>query len=283
MIGYSTNKPISLANSNTIGSFDKKPLSMCYDISFRKEIKQLSDYFPGLIEDDRIHIQPEAATHIIGHAYAEHPIIYRNNTDGQLHLKLMEWGCIPFYIKDETLFKKSRTGMLNARSEKILTDTKSYWYKIRNRRCLIPVTGIYEHREITGWKNKVPYFIDIPDQSIFFLPGLYSVAELPDKSTGEILKRWTFTLITRQANEIMSKIHNGGENKGRMPLFLPLEKARQWVLDELTPEEYANLLKVEMPSSALRYYPVYTIRSSKLRPDGLDKHTIYQWPDLPEL
>src|SRR5947207_10425164 len=107
--------------------------------------------------------------------------------------------------------------MLNARSERILDDSKSYWFKIRNRRCLIPVTGIYEHREIAGWKKKVPYFVQLRDQEMFFIPGLYSVAELPNKETGEMIKLFTHTLITRDANSVMRDIHNGGDNKGRMP------------------------------------------------------------------
>ncbi len=256
---------------------------MCYDISFKKTIKQLSDYFPELQMSDEINVNFESAIHIIGHAFGEHPIIYKKNDDGKPHLKLMEWGCIPFYVKDENQFKKSRTGMLNARSEKILDDTKSYWYKIRNRRCLIPVSGIFEHREIAGWKHKVPYFIELKDQEIFFLPGLYSVAELPDKETGEMIKRWTFTLITRGANGVMKNIHNGGENKGRMPLFLPLEKAHDWIMNELDADEFKLLLNFEMPSNALAYYPVYTIRSPKLRPDEKAKDEYFAWPDLPEL
>src|SRR5215204_1658734 len=101
--------------------------------------------------------------------------------------------------------------MLNARSERILEDDTSYWFKIRNRRCLIPVSGTYEHREVKGWKKKVPYFVRLKKQPIFFLPGLYSVAELPDTQTGEIVKRWTFALITRDANQVMRWIHNGGD------------------------------------------------------------------------
>ena len=114
---------------------------MCYDISFSVDIKQLSDYFPDLIFDTQIDINFNATIHIMGHTYGEHPIIYKSQDDKNLHCRLMEWGCIPFYVKDESLFKKQRATMLNARSERVLEDPKSYWYKIRNRRCLIPVCG----------------------------------------------------------------------------------------------------------------------------------------------
>src|ERR1700712_4421811 len=149
---------------------------MCYDISFKIHIAELSDYFPELVFDTQMDMNFDG-THIMGHAYGEHPIIYRKREDQQLHCRAMEWGCIPFYVKEEQAFLRQRATMLNARSEKILADNKSYWYKIRERRCLVPVNGIYEHRAIKGWKKKVPYFVQLKEQPIFLLPGLYSVAE----------------------------------------------------------------------------------------------------------
>lgn len=257
---------------------------MCYDISFKVEIRQLSEYFPDLVHDDQISLNLEAAIHIIGHAYGNHPIIYRDiKGDGKLHIRLMEWGCIPYYIKDDSAFVKQRTSMLNARSERILQDTKSYWYKIRNRRCLIPVSGIYEHREIAGWKKKVPYLVALKDQPAFFLPGLYSVAEIVDKETGELQKRYTFTIITRTANGLMKQIHNSGDNLGRMPLFLPLELSKKWVDEELSDDEYKSLLDFEMPSENLTYKTVYTIRTPKPRPDSKNKDEEFEWEKLPAI
>ncbi len=255
---------------------------MCYDISFTVEIKELSDYFPDLIFDEQLEINFEG-THIVGHLYGNHPIIYRNKDDNKLHVKMMEWGCIPFYVKDLDKFKRQRATMLNARSERILGDTKSYWYKIRNRRCLIPLSGFYEHRKVTGFKNKVPYYITLKNQKMFFLPGLYSVAEIVDKETGEMIKHWSYTLITRDANSVMKQIHNDGENKWRMPLMIPFEQSKRWLDEELTEEDYKGILDFEMPSAELNYYPVYTIRSPKLRPDDKAKNEFYQWENLPEL
>ncbi|HMH33722.1 MAG TPA: SOS response-associated peptidase family protein, partial [Puia sp.] len=256
---------------------------MCYDISFKVKLETISDYFPDLIMDDQIDLEFGIRDHIIGHAYGEHPIIYRSREDHQLHLKLMEWGCIPFYVKDEKAFAKQRTTMLNARSERILDDTKSYWHKIKDRRCLIPLTGTYEHRGIKGWKNKVPYFVKPKNQDMFFLPGLYSVAELVNKETGELTKLWTFTLITRDANGAMKNIHNDGDNRWRMPLYLSLDKAKLWLNEDLNIENYRMILGYEMPSEELEYYPVFTIRSPKQRPDQKPKYEYWEWEKLPPL
>jgi putative SOS response-associated peptidase YedK len=163
--------------------------------------------------------------------YPEYPIIFRPKEDLQPHVRAMGWGVIEYYAPSalekltaklgdpqqaiKTFYddlKKKRNYFLNARSERIFDDPKSYRNKIKNRRCLIPVTAIYEHRDVVGWKNKVPCKVSPKEQSVFFLPGLYSVAKLPDPKTGEIAENWTFTLITRAANEGMRMIHNHGPN-----------------------------------------------------------------------
>ena len=256
---------------------------MCYDVSFTVNIKELSDYFPDLIFDDQIEMNFEASVHILGHAYGNHPIIYTNIDDFKLHCRLMEWGVIPYNVTDESLIARLRATMLNIRSERILADTKSYWYKIRNKRCLIPVTGIYEHRAIKGWKKKVPYFVKIEGEPLFFLPGLYSAANLIDKTTGEVEKRYTYGLITRKANKIMSYIHNDGDNAGRMPLFLTTDLCKKWVQKDLSTEEYQSILDYEIPDEQLDYWPVYTIRSPKERPDNKLKNEFYEWDKLPVL
>lgn len=255
---------------------------MCYDISFTINVKQLTDYFPNLVFDDQIKIDFDNAAHIMGHAYGLHPILYKNREDGQLHCRLMEWGCIPYYVKELKAFAKQRPTMLNARSERILADNKSYWNKIRNRRCLIPMTGFYEHRKVAGLTKKVPYLISIKEQPMFFLPGLYSVAKIADEH-GELQEIWSFTLITRKANKLMAQIHNDGENTERMPLMLPPELSRQWINDELTDEAYQAILDYEMPSEALSYHTVYTIRSPKPRPDDKAKNEVYAWEKVPDI
>ena len=250
---------------------------MCYDISLITPLTALASNFPGIIMDDEISMDTEKSIHLIGHSYGEHPIVFKNREDLQLHCRLMEWGCIPFYIKDEASFLKQRTFMLNARSERILEDKNSYWHKIRNRRCLVPIDGFYEHRKVQGFKNKIPYYITVKKQPLFFLPGLYSVVELPDKQTGELLRRFTFTIITRAANSLMQQIHNDGDNKGRMPLLLPFEKAKKWMEEELTPEAYQKIINFEMNQDELNYNTVFSIRTNKLRPDGKRKNEPFQW------
>jgi putative SOS response-associated peptidase YedK len=186
---------------------------------------------------------------------------------------MMEWGCIPHTVTDEEAFRERRTNMINARSERILDDPTNYWHKIRNMRCLIPVTGFYEHKAEPGFKHNIPYYIRLIHQDTFFLPGLYSVATLYNKQTKEWEKCWTYTLITRTANSVMREIHNHGPNKWRMPLMLPLELSKLWLNEQLSLADYRAILNYEMPSEELVYWSVYTLGVE--RPDGLAANAPY--------
>ena len=275
---------------------------MCYDISFTSSIRLLDEYFPDLVTDPQLDLDWSMA-HVMGNfVYPDYPVIFQPKEDNTPHLHIMSWGVIEYYAqtnlnkkikelgdpeKAMTAFyddlKKKRNNYLNARSERILDDPTSYWYKIRNRRCLVPVTGFYEHREVVGWKNKIPYRIWPKEQKIFFLPGLYSVAKLPDPKTGEAIEVWTFTIITRAANEGMKNIHNHGPNKHRMPLLLSFELSKKWIQPDLPDDEYRAILVTEMPFSDLDVCTVFTVRSPKLRPDGLTKDAPFSWEGLPAL
>lgn len=256
---------------------------MCYDISFEVSMRQLSDYFPDLIFDNQIEIEFLPFDHVQGvSVYNEHPIIYINRDDFKTHCRLMQWGIIEFFRKEIPDWKK-RNGMLNIRAERVLDDAKSYWHKIKNRRCLIPVSGIFEHRGIKGWKKKVPYWVKPKEQQVFFLPGLYSVSNIIDKETGEVNEIWTFGMITRSANSVMSHIHNSGENTNRMPLFLTLNLSKEFLSEDLDPKRYAEILNFEMTSDELMYHPVFTIRTPKERPDFQSKSAFWEWEKLPPL
>jgi putative SOS response-associated peptidase YedK len=252
---------------------------MCYDISFTTKMETIADYLPELVIDPQINFDFGRAVHVQAQAHSRFPVIVFEHARYQL--KPFEWGIIPEYMNTPEKVKKGRNGMCNARREKIVEDKRSYWHRIRRDRCLIPVTGIYEHREVKGWKNKVPYFVHVKGRELFCLPGLYHYPHFADAETGEITG--TYTLITRPANQVMEQIHNGGENAFRMPLFLPRELEMKWLLPDLTDAEIEDILAFELPSEALEFHPVFTIRTNKPRPDGREKAEPYEWPGLPRL
>jgi putative SOS response-associated peptidase YedK len=254
---------------------------MCLDIAFYSALQTIDDYFPNLTHDGEISFDLEMGMHFMALGHNRYPVIISEND--RYHRKYFEWGIITEYMDTPEKIKAMRKSMVNARSEKILEDKRSIWNRIRKTRCLIPVTGVYEHREIAGWKNKVPYHVHLKGRPMFCLPGLYHYnTKMPsDPETGEI--RGTFTLITRAANPVMRQIHNSGDNAYRMPLFLTKELEMEWLKPNLDDEEMARLLTYEMSADQIVFEPVFSIRGRTPRPDGQPKNAPYQYLDLPPI
>ena len=124
---------------------------MCLDIAFYSALELIDEYFPNLVHDGEIQFDLETSVHFFAIGHKKYPVI--TFEDDAYYRRLFEWGIIAEYMNTPEKVKMLRRSMVNARSEKIIDDKKSFWHRIRKKRCLIPVTGIYEHREIKGWKN----------------------------------------------------------------------------------------------------------------------------------
>src|SRR5690606_27598934 len=117
---------------------------MCWDISLHTEIEILKEKFPQISdyrsdkEMDMYYFENVQAI-----TFPEYPIIFRDKQTGELGLQNMEWGVLPTYIKDPKEQADRRRNQVNVRSERILGDKKSAWYRLKNQRCLIPVSGTY--------------------------------------------------------------------------------------------------------------------------------------------
>lgn len=85
----------------------------------------------------------------------------------------MAWGLLAPYMDSPEKIRRQRPWMLNARSERILGDSCSYWHRIRRQRCVVPVSGFFEHRDV-GRPRKVPYYISAADGGLLGLAGLYA-------------------------------------------------------------------------------------------------------------
>src|SRR5688500_13355704 len=105
---------------------------MCYDISFSMNIEMITDYIPDLIIDPQIGIEfSDPVFHIQAQDNGKYKIVIPQK-DNRL-LTPLTWGInLPSGVRT-----------WNAHSEKIL-NPKSAWYKFKDNRCLLPVTGIYE-------------------------------------------------------------------------------------------------------------------------------------------
>ena len=148
-------------------------------------------------------------------------------------VKLMTWGLIPYWVKDEESAKSIRMKTFNARSE-TLEEKPSFRNPLKSKRCMVLVNGFYEWQHLE--KEKIAYFIRLKEDISFALAGLYD--NWLNRSTGEMIN--TFTIITTPANPVMEVIHN---TKKRMPAILPPLSEKEWLNLEHGGSKLSEFLK----------------------------------------
>jgi putative SOS response-associated peptidase YedK len=191
---------------------------MCYSIAYlEKKAKKLAERYRDILPADwSAHLSEEdvPAYHFVsGFSHPALAVIQQEK------ISVLEWGLIPFWVKDAAVAKKIRPGTLNAVGETVF-EKPSFKDSIPSRRCLLPVNGFFEWREVNG--KKYPYFIQLKGVNIFSLGCIYD--SWTDKQTGEVQR--TFSILTTPANPMMEKIHN---TKKRMPLIIPQDEEKSWV------------------------------------------------------
>lgn len=175
-----------------------------------------------------------------------------------------EWGLIPSWVKDIQTATEIRSKTLNAMGETVF-EKPSFKKSIISQRCLLPVSGFYEWRDVNG--VKFPYFIHPADNEMFSLGAIYDT--WIDRKTGEIKN--TFSILTTSANPLMEKIHN---LKKRMPLILSPSDQTKWLDSELKPQQINELIK-PFPESDMTAYTISrranNARNNRNVPEILEK------------
>lgn len=154
------------------------------------------------------------------------PIITAS-TGGEKITSLFKWGF--------PNFRQPGRVIINARSETI-HEKPTFRKLLFAQRCLVPASGFYEWKasdEKTVGGKKEKYLIRASKNGLMYMAGLYN--SYTDKSgipfTG-------FVIITAEANEQMSSIHN------RMPVILSELESEAWVNTKYnSAEEVLNILK----------------------------------------
>lgn len=154
--------------------------------------------------------------HVNGFAHPDLPVL---STEIGRSINLFSWGLIPFWVKDWAAAAKLRKQTLNARSEEVF-EKASYRDAIKNRRCIIPVTGFYEWKHME--KDKIPFYIFPKEQPLFYLAGIYSKWIEPVTKT----QMFSYSVLTGEANELMTDIHNSAK---RMPLMMDSRNIDAWI------------------------------------------------------
>ncbi len=127
-------------------------------------------------------------------------------------LATMRWGLIPSWAKDASIGNR----MINARAETV-AEKPAFRTALKRRRCIIPASGFFEWQKIDA-KRKQPFYLERADGEPLALAGLWESWTDPEGNTVE-----SFTIITTESNEQVSKVHD------RMPVILEPESFAAWL------------------------------------------------------
>ena len=164
----------------------------------------------------------------------------------------LNWGLVPFWLKDKKQINNIRMKTVNARAE-TLFNKPSFKIPIRKKRCLIVADGYFEWREVAG--KTYPYYIHKKDNDAFALAGIWD--EWTDEKNTKILR--TFSMISIKANPFIKKINN---RHMRMPVILPKKDEKKWIRTDLEEEKIQSMLKTYVKND-LDAYPVKRLIGKK--------------------
>ena len=145
-------------------------------------------------------------------------------------LRAMRWGLIP--PADRGL--QGRRALANARLE-TLDRLPAFRAAAAARRCLVPVNGFYEYKDLG--RRKQPYVFMRPDGEPFALAGLWEppLDGLPP----------SFCVVTTAPNAAMAGIHD------RMPLVLTGPAMGLWLGERPLEEEALGRIGRPLPADLL--------------------------------
>lgn len=200
---------------------------MCFSVNVNLVKEELEERY-GVNFPDEYRYEPSYYYHAFGM-----PLIPAVCSETPETFRLLKWGLIPHWTKNEEEANEIRIKTFNARAESI--DTKpSFASSFKGKRCLIPVRGFYEWQHVG--KKKIPWYVYRKDNDIMTLAGLYSIWNTEPGAD----PLYTFTIITTGANELMTEVHN---SKQRMPVILEKQNEDKWLNLRLPREEAHSLLK----------------------------------------
>jgi putative SOS response-associated peptidase YedK len=167
------------------------------------------------------------------------PVILLEN--GEPTMKLMRWGLIPGWAKDESIGDK----LINARAETVSEKT-SFKKPFEFQRCLVVADGFYEW-QLSG-RDRTPFRFTMKDKSFFCMAGLWERWIKPP-ARGEFIFEdegdtpapsrvvETLSIITTEANPMVAAVHE------RMPVILQDTHWQWWIDDRRNGEAVKFMLR----------------------------------------
>lgn len=207
---------------------------MCERFTLRLNAEAIAEHFNAegrrLSHTPRYNIAPEDDRDVL--------MLTWDRDDERRALAKAQWGLIPHWISDRTVFPR----LINARSETAPTKA-SFRGAFRERRCLLPADGFYQW--LSNDRRSQPFFVHRKDDLPFAFAGLW------DRWEGEGNSVTTCTILTCEANELV------GEVNDRLPVILPKKHYDRWLRPDNASGDPQALLK-PYPDHEERFevYPV---------------------------
>ncbi|MDD3876847.1 MAG: SOS response-associated peptidase [Bacteroidales bacterium] len=218
---------------------------MCFHNSLSVDAQKIENRFNAHFEKE---FTFKPVYHASGFTYPTWPVVISENPQNITEYK---WGLIPYWAKTMKEAIQIRALTLNAKSETLFSKP-SFRFSVMTKRCLVPSTGFFEWQHNKNIKK--PFFITPGFDEIMAMGGLYS--KWTCLESGQVFN--TFSIVTTQANLLMSEIHN---TKKRMPLILEKENEKQWLDMSLSEKDVQTMLK-PLPDGFLKAFTVSKLVSN---------------------
>ena len=134
-------------------------------------------------------------------------------TAGERRVVVHRWGLIPSWAKDASIGNR----MINARSE-TAASKPAFRDAMRERRCLVPLTGFFEWRRQGGRKQPSWFHPAAGDEPLWAAAGLW---ERWWDGEGRLVH--SCTILTTDANTAVRELHD------RMPVLLAAADYARWL------------------------------------------------------
>jgi putative SOS response-associated peptidase YedK len=153
------------------------------------------------------------------------------NSGGVRHLAMLTWGLVPSWSTDGK-------PLLNARSETVRT-SPAFRAGFKSRRCIVPATGFFEWRTLSGQKQ--PRLFRCINDPLFAFASVWEPA--PDS-------RGTFTILTTTPNRVVETVHD------RMPVILRAQNIERWMAKDPPDETETKSLFEPFPAEEMESFDV---------------------------
>ncbi len=187
---------------------------MCYHKSLTAKYEQLAEYYStsySKVVEELYSIR----YHENGFDFLAGPVVTAGKPGD---IQMFHCGLVPFWVKDAAAATRIKVSTLNCISEEMYDKPAFRDAAGDGKRCLIPCSGFFEWRWMDEkGKKKIPYFIQLKDQPIFSIAGLYS--RWVDRSTDgryysytcwhyanrSTIRRWKHALFQRESLQKMKR------------------------------------------------------------------------------